>query len=402
MPSPKSTTPAEKISHYEGLRGLAALMVFVFHFLLAFLPGFYSLYAPQFHGNGNIEYFLGNTGTGTLLNGNFFVCVFFVLSGAVLSDSFFRGDRESPASGAVRRYFRLVMPVLVSVLIAELLLASGAYTNRACAGITMSDQWLAPIWNFPSNFFEALKEGLFHAFFDGPPPKYNPVLWTINIEFYGSLFTFAFLALLGKMRHRIVFYIFLCWLLWKTYMVAFVLGIAISDYRYSGLRFRLPQVIGILLFIAGVLLGGLPRAPVAKTLAENFPGIADSQFYVLGAALLIAGLDQLPWLQKLFRIRALQFAGRISFSLYLLNLPVLGAVSCGLFLLFGQWGLDYGNSTLCSFLISMSLLIFLAWAMTKWIDEPCTRMTKKLYVRWFAPASCTKEHQRSREVFRSS
>ena len=95
----------------EGLRGLAAVNVFFAHFFLAFFPlGFDKLYpglqrSPAI--DGAMEHFLRLPVASVLWNGNFPVCVFFVLSGFVLSKPFYSSHRnEDSKLDALRDRYR--------------------------------------------------------------------------------------------------------------------------------------------------------------------------------------------------------------------------------------------------------------------------------------------------------
>jgi hypothetical protein len=88
-----------KLLHLEAVRGLAACAVVLNHLLLAFWPVFAE--------DRSISPLLKVT-----YKGSFAVAVFFVLSGFVLSLSFFRTrDVRVVTSAAVRRYPRLALPV---------------------------------------------------------------------------------------------------------------------------------------------------------------------------------------------------------------------------------------------------------------------------------------------------
>jgi peptidoglycan/LPS O-acetylase OafA/YrhL len=89
---------AERIEYLEGLRGIAAFVVYVGHFCPLFIVS---------------SSFLLTLITGLFFFGRLFsVCIFFVLSGYVLTYTFFSvRDHQVLVSAAVRRYLRLLVPV---------------------------------------------------------------------------------------------------------------------------------------------------------------------------------------------------------------------------------------------------------------------------------------------------
>ena len=74
-----------KIQYLEGIRGVAALMVFFHHFLLAFFPSFNFAGDPATSHLGTFELNYWRTPLSVFTNGEFMVSLFFVLSGFVLS-----------------------------------------------------------------------------------------------------------------------------------------------------------------------------------------------------------------------------------------------------------------------------------------------------------------------------
>jgi hypothetical protein len=79
-----------RLTHIDGLRGLAALVVMVSHFLCTFYPAFQTIDAVDVQTRSGIELFITATPFNFWYNGNFAVCIFFVISGYVLSYSYFQ------------------------------------------------------------------------------------------------------------------------------------------------------------------------------------------------------------------------------------------------------------------------------------------------------------------------
>ena len=124
-----------------------------------------------------------------LFNGNFSVCLFLCSADMCSAIVFGTGDRSIVYSSAIRRYFRLAVPALASVFLAYLILVLdlGAYDNiRGMTLSSMPDPFAAD-----ANLLVMLKESLFHTFFTYGS-QYNPVLWTMTYELFGSLMIFVF------------------------------------------------------------------------------------------------------------------------------------------------------------------------------------------------------------------
>ena len=105
----------EKIEYLDGLRGLACLAVALHHCISAFKCGM--LDDPNFHliFNGfGFAYFFKQ--------GSFQVCIFFIISGRVLTESFKKtGDFKKLAGAMIRRPFRLVLPIFAAMMISYVL-----------------------------------------------------------------------------------------------------------------------------------------------------------------------------------------------------------------------------------------------------------------------------------------
>jgi peptidoglycan/LPS O-acetylase OafA/YrhL len=98
-----------RIRSLDGMRGIAAVSVAIFHFLCAFAPQA----LPEFDRN---PWPLSDTPLAILYNGGFAVSVFFVLSGYVISVSAKSSD-TSLFARFLDRYSRLALPALASVLL---------------------------------------------------------------------------------------------------------------------------------------------------------------------------------------------------------------------------------------------------------------------------------------------
>ncbi|WP_443147193.1 acyltransferase family protein [Paenibacillus sp. KACC 21273] len=79
----------QKLKYLDGLRGLAALIVVISHFVVAFYPSLYNGSIDSVHTQKSLELWISKSPFNLFYNGNFAVCVFFVLSGYVLSYKFF-------------------------------------------------------------------------------------------------------------------------------------------------------------------------------------------------------------------------------------------------------------------------------------------------------------------------
>ena len=120
---------------------------------------------------------------------------------------------------------------------------------------------------------------------------------------------------------------------------------------------------------------------------------------VIGAALLVFGVLRVRWLQVFFSRPTLQYLGRISFSLYLVHMPIEWTVGDRIYRLFGKIRQDFttpydgllpvpdvgplgfttGFIVAQAFILPLTLL--LAEAGTRVLDEPSVKVGKWVVTR---------------------
>ncbi|WP_372010596.1 acyltransferase family protein [Paenibacillus chitinolyticus] len=370
-----------KITYLDGLRGAAALVVVFAHFLQVFLPSMFEARPQVSH--FAFDQWIPRTPLNLLFNGNFAVCLFFVLSGFVLSRRFFRYRNRSIVTAALlKRYFRLAVPAFCSLLLAfaVMKLDWNFYVEaRGYTRATMPD----PYTTVPS-FGTLLEQGFVHTFF-GYGMAYNPVLWTMTYELFGSFLVYGLLLAFGRSRFRFILYAAGGWLFRDSYYLGFVLGMLLSDLSAGSGRNLIalrPGAVPAVLALLGLFLGSVPYVGWQGTVYAwlplgpgGFPGVVT--YRTAGAALVLLALLNSPSGQKLFGGRSMAYLGKLSFSLYLVHFAVLCSFSCLLFLRLDGW-LPYGLNILVTTLVSLPLLFVLAHLMYRLIDEPVVRLLSRV------------------------
>lgn len=320
----------------DGLRGLAALNVVLCHFLGAIYPlGFENLY-PGVSGPGaipsRVSSFLSIPMVSLFWNGNFAVCVFFVLSGYVLAKPFIEnGDADSLKLRAARRYFRLVVPVVGSVLFAYILVKLGFNHTKQLAAISHNVP-LDHSWTDPPDFFIALKEGFFGGIFEGRS-FLVPVLWTMKIEFIGSMIVFAYWSLnLAGMAGIIWLCISSAVIVhcfpdeWMLYL-GFLGGTYLNYVKAPQPKWMMATAI-----LLAIFCGGFDNSALYK-----FANFIPMYFYprkhifnILGAILLLYAIRGGAF-QRILSSMPAQFLGKVSYPLYLVHQTIIFAFSSMLF-----------------------------------------------------------------------
>lgn len=340
---------SQRVYGLEGMRGIAAFWVFTHHFILIFHPDFY--FGPH-------------TWINHILNPDLAVSWFFVHSGFVLA---FKGrNLEGEAyklvliDQSLRRYLRLVPPVLFSILLTWLVLKLNGNFNHEYATLVKS-KWLGQYLHFKPNILEALKQSFFGVYFDfKSSTTYNPSLWTIGYELISSYLLFACLGLFGKIKNSV----------W----VFFFLALIVSPWK------------GLMCFMIGAFLTRLPthKAPwgflVLLTLIgfyfSDLEGPHEAYARSLGAGFLMYVLLHSPWIRKILALKPFKVLGDLSYSLYALHFLVLVSLTSYLGLI---WKAQESISLMIAvYLITTTVLLILSYFTWRLVDAPGIEIAKRV------------------------
>jgi peptidoglycan/LPS O-acetylase OafA/YrhL len=363
----------DKIKYLEGLRGLSMLIIVVHHFACGFYPALvFGNYAQPHH---LWEMSIYKTPLNLFFSGHFAACIFFVMSGYVLSYKFFRySDAASVVSSAVRRYFRLMVPTLASLIIAYFFLKAALFYNQSIVASTWSTMWLAKCWNFKPDFLEMLSQGLVDIYIKPDSFSYNYNLWMIFYIFSGSFFVYSFLLLFGSLKKRGFIYAAFVLLFYDTYFLSFVLGILYCDLsvNYSdkiAAKSWQKKMIYAVFFLIALFLGSYPIAEVRGTIYEAItpPNMQYIFFHITGAFLLFFTLGSFSPIKTFLSSRTMLFLGKISFSMYLIHLIIICSFSSLLFKSLLPY-VSYDAGFVIMLVPSLALIIFTSYYFHRHID----------------------------------
>lgn len=381
----------KRLPWIDGLRGLACLAIFAHHFAGCFFPVL--LYGSEQEGASALGQALAQSPLAVLVNGNFWVCVFFVMAGFVAAWGRFAS--KAPAEPLSRflprqllhRYLRLTPPAFIVSALVLVMLRLHLMTNLDFAaryGLYWPSIWYAEdIYTIPSLF----KESLLKLCLVGSD-KFVGVLWSICYLFYGNCLA-ALLAELGRKRPKLLY--LLCALL---FLLGLPLGLRWCMYACFPLGTLLARLVweeripsrplpGLLLILLGLLLGAYPTffTPDGAYGLLNTPVLLTEPFafwHVLGAGMLVTGLCLSPSLQGLLSARAPLWMGKVSFSLYLVHMPVLFSLGTGLFLLLDRPALSsYPLLTVLTLAGTLPAVLLFSALFRRFVELPCTRLANK-------------------------
>lgn len=351
-----SKTKSHPTAYLDAVRGYAALIVFFYHGWNK--TTFWILRLPLIR-----TFFLAGPGM---------VAVFFVISGYVLSYRILKlmRNKESAllldafSSSMFRRWLRLYGSTAIATLIAACCVSLGWYLPVPDLAMPtfLGQMWH---WFLSSLLFSnpfANVEGWIH-----PGALFTPYLtqmWTIPVEFRGSIILFCFCISSAKLsvRSRMIYLwavVLLCYYWRCVFVPEFLFGMFIAELSFSRHPERLGRPVlptaddekplsrqlkmwrlskaiaspigSSIAMIIGLLLLGQPDPPDLG-LSGPFPfqylvyliptwyGDAAYTFWLsIGAFLVILALDSSPILQKPFTWSFSQYIGDLSFGIYAMH-----------------------------------------------------------------------------------
>jgi peptidoglycan/LPS O-acetylase OafA/YrhL len=177
------TSSATRHNELDGLRGWAALSVLLLHQFHRFYEYFFPLPAM-----------LSNPVVSFLCDGHFAVYVFFIISGEALSSGFFaRRDESIIARLAVKRYFRLVIPIMFASIFCFAVARSRMMSIDPIYSIIHKDSWVTRFVSVPHNILFYIKYIFWNVFVWHDVNDIRLIisyLWTMHYEFVGSFILF--------------------------------------------------------------------------------------------------------------------------------------------------------------------------------------------------------------------
>lgn len=366
----------------EGLRVLAAVVVVLYHAALIFYPGFFygvgTALAPV--QNARIETGLYQNPISGFLSGTFAVGIFFVLSGFVLSIAFFqRKDQNIIKKMAAKRYVRLMIPALFSVIIAWAVMSVGWTKTMAQTVAITHSGWLANLWTFTPHLHSAIYQGIVAIFTVGDV-TYNYVLWTIHYEFLGSFIVFGLALLAYDMKNRWVVYAAMIFILANSWLLGFILGMALADV-YVNKQAIIKTIDGrikVALILIGIVFGSYPAGPITSPVYKflQIPGFDQTQqisfFITIGAACVVFSALTLKPLTKFLANPHLSKFGRYTYSLYLIHMPVLFTVCTGSFLFFYPY-LGLHKASIVAIFVFIMVLLPVVYLFERFVDATALR-----------------------------
>ncbi|KAL2115248.1 hypothetical protein VTJ04DRAFT_10911 [Mycothermus thermophilus] len=416
-----------RTSWLDGVRGVAALAVYLFHTM-----GCWASIVPAWRADEDQNSPLQLPFIRTIfVAGGGAVSVFFVLSGYVLTHRCLRlirsrapGDvYHAVGSSLFRRGFRLYLPPIILTFV-EMLTTRFGYGPPLNFNFRPEPTFLGQLWDWivetnklvnpVHNFSRAIRGYITH-------PKYDAVIWTIPVEYYGSIFCYLLLLALARVtaaRTRMAVVGFLsvaamavgCWNL-----SCFAAGMFIADHNLGQEEEEQHQesppnrrpIFWTVVFLFAFYAAGFPTLVYASAITKPMPGFEILRAWLpstayafmedparfwwsVAGALLLLSVSQLPRLRAFFESYPCQYLAKVSFAMYLVHefcLVLFGLRMISMIKALAGLPQGMGGGllywTVCVVWFGCFTLPVLAVAafVERWVDAPSVRFAKWLEER---------------------
>lgn len=347
----------ERIHELDGLRGILALFVVVYHLLgpLTGLTPVLSVWMPVF------------------LQGWYAVDVFFLMSGFVMMYVYGK-QFHGPFSWAGFRAFMWargarLYPVHVFALFATLLLVLPMFLKGAAEFLTISGRY--SLGAFVSSLLMLQSPWVDYR-------SWNYPAWSISAEWHAYLVFPLLVPLIHRLNWRPALAVVVAGVIIP--LLVYLQGVGPDRYPSNGL----PVLLRVLpLFIAGMALYRI--WPHVRRVADGWAVLAVAgtllclwfeqlgPLAVLLVPLLVLAALRQRWLRTCFSSAPLLWLGKVSYSLYMTHALVEGVTSFALRMLERRYGAGWAPSAVLSgavLLLEIVAALLLGWLTWKWIEVP--------------------------------
>ncbi|KAJ2990003.1 hypothetical protein HDV02_004657, partial [Globomyces sp. JEL0801] len=371
-----------KLLYLEGLRGIAAFMVYQIHTLLDYNLTFRPVW---------------------MWYQEWTICVplFFVLSGRVLTVSPLRkGDQTSIIASMIKRPFRLTLPVIGVMLISKLIYVLGLFDTDACR--REESAFCAGPDKVAHNFFDMFVRpflyinntpGLFPNYAATTPLPYTS--WTLPLEYANSNYLYVLTIVLIHFKDslKIQYFVMLGALaltlfghLWTSH---FIIGLIFADLSNRGVLKSLKHKKSTLFFSTITILFSLflcidSPYTIGKTANdwiktfqvdsqmrfgawETNYGSDERPLVLLLCTAIMFAIETNDLLQNILGSKPFVFLGRISYMLYLAH-PVFNYSIHQILYKLIDSSTPFGNA--CLFVTTTTLACLFSELLVRIVDEP--------------------------------
>lgn len=378
--------------YLNGIKGIACLIVFIMHFVQTFYPAVFNgtVFLP--HLPNDLDAKIIQTPLMSLINGRLMVGVFMVISGMIITIQVMKNNDEKKLSEIIfKRYFRFTFVLFFFCLLIFVMKKLGLFFAPECVEITGARGTLG----IYANDF-SLQDCFKHAFFLIPFKKntaFSLAFWCIKDMLIGSYISIL-LGIAAKNLNKYSLILFAVLYIMFAYnnfwFSTFVLGSIIGyvyihkEEFYDPGKVKVYDAAGVILFIAGMVIGTYPwriqPTNFYASLGALIPEGMDKAvfFEIFGGFMIVCGLS-MSRIRFLFCTKPMLFLGKLSFSIYLLHVPVLYSLGCWMMIMLNKANADYILSTILIFAAVLTAVLAVSYVFNRYVETFCSKLMIKLW-----------------------
>lgn len=380
----------QRLDWIDGLRGICCILIFVHHFLLIFYPSTYSGNAAPSHMFAKLDVYLAQSPFAFLINGNFLVCIFCVVSAVSISYSIFgKTDWNRLSRSLIKRFPRLALPLFATSLLVYFMIKLSLFENDTAVQITQS-WWLARYYRHDLNLWRVFRTSFIDVWFVGND-EFSTAFWMLKYIFYGSFATYLLSIMAWKKNQKILivyFFTAVVFLLLDNLIFNFILGTILGYFISNEMKPLHSKLIGAFLILLGMFFGGYPTGITPDNIYRFFPDVLQEVkpyfvYHSVGAFFVVAGFYCLDL--RLLKRKLFLFLGKISYAVYLLHIPVLFSFSTKLFVFLYSNGGHYQLNSVVAFVLTLLLLCGVAFLFYFTVERGCYFLIDKMLDKLSVP-----------------
>lgn len=368
-----------KLSSVEGVRGLACFMVLLSHLSSIFFPYLHGQHEELIR--SSFDALLFKLPLGFMYSGTGAVYIFFCLSGYILTYACAsKGDVPTNAAKMFSaRYLRLAIPTFVSIVICYIVLV--IFPNNS-EGMSWISGWGSGI---DLSLFSALRNAIFSSVFLGDA-SYNWVVWTMQLELFGSFVIFFSISVIDNIYYKKTIYLILAFLIGINFPTKF--GFGYSAFLIGAFIYYMPSIknrfLSYLILLIGLYLCGYHYKQSFYSWLSVFEtgylksiNVSGSFLYLMlsGCALVFVALKS-NILNAITSNKVSVWMGKMSFSAYLLQMPVFFLISPISLTIRNAFSIGYTLSAFITSAICLTVIYVLAVIFQRTVDAKSVTMSK--------------------------
>lgn len=380
----------KKLEFITNFKGVLALLVLLHHFALCFYPILVNGEGFDLTNKTELLTKIINSPFNILgYGGSLAVSLFFIISGFLISYSFYNKNLPIDSKKIVKRYLDLLFPILFSCIFAFVL--GKIFLNYNLFNNLVNTSYYQ---NLNYNFYSLIKSSIF-GIFTTANAIYNPPLWTMSGELFGSIMIYFLLMIFpykeNTNKKNYYIYFFLLIMFFNNYKFYFIIGLIFAKI-YCHDKEKIYDIKLITKFILLILILYLSGYCYLNTNSKiylpltNFFNLftyleSDSVSVIknISSSLIFLLILSSKSIQKILSLKIFNIFGKYSTELYLFHWPILYTVVLKITSFIYYKSYHYFYSTLLGIILLIVLTFIISYIYHNLLEIYIKKLKNKIY-----------------------